>query len=365
MVPPALRLLALLCVLAVPGEAAPTVSLDEVAEVELTSTRPRARPDAEAERRCTSDGRACIAAASYDADVCRLIEEAAREEALDPGFFARLLWRESLFDASAVSPAGAQGIAQFMPGTWATWGKDYSGDGRADVMDPTDAIGSQADLMCALYDQAGTALADGTATGDRLQLALAGYNAGFGNVTKYGGIPPFTETQRYVKKILALVATYSLAPSAIDAGGGPAVSDDGTYRVPTDGSGRLDPSTLCQIPWASSGMVLRCDAEKAFEKLNTAYRDRFGTDLVISSAYRDYATQVLLKQQKGDMAATPGRSNHGWGLAVDIGGLGGEGSERHQWLRANAPAYGWQHPSWARSTGSLPEPWHWEFVGTP
>lgn len=272
---------------------------------------------------------------------------------------------ESGWNPTATSPAGAQGIAQFMPGTWATWGKDYSGDGRADVMDPTDAIGSQADLMCALYDQAGAALADGTATGDRLQLALAGYNAGFGNVTKYGGIPPFTETQRYVKKILALVATYSLAPSAIDAGGGPAVSDDGTYRVPTDGSGRLDPSTLCQIPWASSGMVLRCDAEKAFEKLNTAYRDRFGTDLVISSAYRDYATQVLLKQQKGDMAATPGRSNHGWGLAVDIGGLGGEGSERHQWLRANAPAYGWQHPSWARSTGSLPEPWHWEFVGTP
>ena len=57
------------------------------------------------------------AAAGDAATVCRTIETAARESALDSGFFARLLWKESLFQAGVVSPAGAQGIAQFMPDT--------------------------------------------------------------------------------------------------------------------------------------------------------------------------------------------------------------------------------------------------------
>ena len=52
------------------------------------------------------------------------------------------------------------------------------------------------------------------------------------------------------------------------------------------------------------------------------------------------------------------------GTAADLAGIGSEGSTRHAWLRANAPAYGWQHPSWARIGGSRPESWHWEFVGT-
>ena len=71
---------------------------------------------------------------------------------------------------------------------------------------------------------------------------------------------------------------------------------------------------------------------------------------------------MSLKASKGGLAATPGKSNHGWGLAVDISNLGGEGSAKHAWLRANAPAYGWDHPSWARSGGSKPEAWHWEYV---
>ena len=66
---------------------------------------------------CTPDRAHCVAAATYIPDVCRLIEAAAQESGLDRDFFARLLWKESLFDAAAVSPAGAQGIAQFMPET--------------------------------------------------------------------------------------------------------------------------------------------------------------------------------------------------------------------------------------------------------
>ncbi len=66
---------------------------------------------------CTTDGALCIAAASYVADVCGAIEALSLRHGLDPHFFARVLWKESLFDAGAVSPAGAQGIAQFMPDT--------------------------------------------------------------------------------------------------------------------------------------------------------------------------------------------------------------------------------------------------------
>ena len=64
------------------------------------------------------------------------------------------------------------------------------------------------------------------------------------------------------------------------------------------------------------------------------------------------------------LAATPGTSEHRWGLAVDLcdGVQKGSGS-RFQWLRDNAPAYGWDNPDWARNGGSGPyEPWHWEYV---
>jgi len=149
-----------------------------------------------------------------------------------------------------------------------------------------------------------------------------------------------------------------------DAAAWPAVSADGTYRVPKAGSGRLDPSTLSQISWAPPGTRLRSDAAQALDQLNAAFYARFGENLKVSGAgaYRDYDAQVSLKAAKGGLAAEPGKSNHGWGLAVDISNLGGEGSTKQAWLRANAPAYGWDHPSWARAGGSKPEPWHWEYV---
>jgi len=52
------------------------------------------------------------------------------------------------------------------------------------------------------------------------------------------------------------------------------------------------------------------------------------------------------------------------GRAVDLcGGVQSFGSPAHQWMRQNAPLYGWFHPSWAAAGGSLPEPWHWEYAG--
>lgn len=155
------------------------------------------------------------------------------------------------------------------------------------------------------------------------------------------------------------------AGGPLDAGGGPPVSADGTYRGILDGSGRLNPADLCPIPWVRAGLVLRCDAADALTRLNTAYRSAFGVDLGITDAYRDYAAQIAVYAAKPHLAARPGTSNHGWGLAVDLSGIGGEGTVRHTWLRANGPLYGWQHPSWARVGGSKPESWHFEYVGPP
>ncbi len=164
--------------------------------------------------------------------------------------------------------------------------------------------------------------------------------------------------------VMPTVPEYEKPASRIfGAGGGPRVSGDGTYRVPSAGSGRLDPSTLCALSWAPN-RVLRCDAAAAFEQLNAAYRARFGKNIVVTDAYRDYAAQVAVWAAKPSLAAIPGTSNHGWGLAVDLGGgINQFGSEQHSWMRANAPAFGFQHPSWARSDGSKPEAWHWEYVG--
>ena len=105
---------------------------------------------------------------------------------------------ESAWNPTAVSAVGAQGIAQFMPEVWAQYGIDADGDGVADVWNPADAIPSAALLNCINWD-----LVDGV-PGDQLANTLAAYNAGFNQVRRYDGIPPFPETQSYVRKVLEL-----------------------------------------------------------------------------------------------------------------------------------------------------------------
>jgi LAS superfamily LD-carboxypeptidase LdcB len=110
---------------------------------------------------------------------------------------------------------------------------------------------------------------------------------------------------------------------------------------------------------------LRSDAAVAIAKLNLAYRARFGHDMCFNDAYRSLAQQYRVKSERGGFAARPGTSEHGWGLAVDLcdGVDNGPSSVNYQWMRANAPAYGWSNPKWALAGGAGPyEPWHWEYV---
>lgn len=121
-----------------------------------------------------------------------VIARAEQAHGVPSGLLHRLLYQESRFRSDIIngettSSAGAEGIAQFMPATAAGLG--------VDPLDPEQAIAGAARYLRDLYRQFGS-----------WRLALAAYNAGPGNVKKYGGVPPFPETQNYVAQITADVA---------------------------------------------------------------------------------------------------------------------------------------------------------------
>ncbi len=130
-----------------------------------------------------------------------------------------------------------------------------------------------------------------------------------------------------------------------------------------EANGFLSDAALCPLDFAP-GHRLRTDAAMAMNALNAARVAATGGKLCVTDSYRSYAEQVDVFRRKPTLAATPGRSQHGWGLAVDLcGGVQNFGSEAHRWMQLNAPQYGWVHPPWARQGGSKPEAWHWEYKG--
>lgn len=125
-------------------------------------------------------------------------------------------------------------------------------------------------------------------------------------------------------------------------------------------NGLIPEEILCPIDIGSH--ILRCDAAQNFKMLNAAYKAEFGADISVTDSYRTLESQKRLKKQKPVLAATPGKSNHGWGLALDLGGgINSFGTPQYNWMLENAPAYGWENPEWAQKNGSKPEPWHFEF----
>lgn len=123
---------------------------------------------------------------------------------LSPVLLASQLQQESNWRPRARSSAGALGIAQFVPATWAAYGVDGDRDGVKDVFNPADAIPAAARLNCANLIEVAAV------PGDRTSNMLAAYNAGPTAVKKYRGIPPFPETRRYVAQILARAKVLTL-----------------------------------------------------------------------------------------------------------------------------------------------------------
>ena len=123
-------------------------------------------------------------------DYVGMAAQIAREEGIDPEIFVRLIAQESRFNPDAVSPKGAEGIAQIMPDTARDPG--YGITPISDRRDPEASLRFGAQYLRAMLREF---------NGD-YGLALAAYNAGPGAVKKAGGIPPFAETQNYVSTIL-------------------------------------------------------------------------------------------------------------------------------------------------------------------
>jgi peptidoglycan DL-endopeptidase CwlO len=118
-----------------------------------------------------------------------LFSRAASRYGVDASLLAAMANQESGFDSQAVSPAGAQGLMQFMPATAKGLG--------VNPLDPNSAIDGAARYLSSLTKQFGST-----------DLALAAYNAGPGTVSRYGGSPPYSETQNYVRSVMSKAEAY-------------------------------------------------------------------------------------------------------------------------------------------------------------
>lgn len=128
-------------------------------------------------------------------------------------------------------------------------------------------------------------------------------------------------------------------------------------------NGLIPPSAMC--PLGVGGHSLRCDAAAAYRAMTAAFAGAFGEPICITDSYRTYASQVELYGEKPALAAVPGTSNHGWGLAVDLcGGIQAFGTAQYAWMVANAGRFGFLHPTWADPGNGREEPWHWEYAGS-
>ena len=121
---------------------------------------------------------------SGDPELDRIIFEAGANQGVDPRFIHAVIWQESKYRADARSHAGAQGLMQLMPATAKRFGCDDPNDPVSNIKAGTKYLGWLLKRFSG-----------------NVELALAGYNAGEGSVDKYDGIPPYTETQNYVKII--------------------------------------------------------------------------------------------------------------------------------------------------------------------
>jgi hypothetical protein len=118
-----------------------------------------------------------------------LFSRAAGRHGVDASLLAAVAQQESGFDSQAVSPAGARGLMQFMPSTAAGLG--------VNALDPASAVDGAARYLSSLTKQFGST-----------ELALAAYNAGPGTVSRYGGVPPYPETQNYVRSVMTKAEAY-------------------------------------------------------------------------------------------------------------------------------------------------------------
>ena len=203
----------------------------------------------------SDEEKAAIARRARIANVCDLIAVNARANSLPEAFFARLIWKESRFDPGAVSPVGAEGIAQFMPGT-------AEMRGLADSFNVEQALRASAVYLAELRRKYGN-----------LGLAAAAYNSGEGRVSRWlasGGFLPL-ETEAYVIDILG-----AAADTFIDAADGdyPALDPKKSFAqacrdLPVSRVTTVPMSQVSTRPWAVqvAGNIRRDAAIRQFARV--------------------------------------------------------------------------------------------------
>jgi Transglycosylase SLT domain/SPOR domain len=227
-------------------------------------------------RSCASADEAESTSDSALATLCGIVETSAQAQGLPVNFFTRLIWRESAFQPGAVSPAGAMGVAQFMPGT-------ASERGLADPFDPASAIPASAKLLADLEQRFGN-----------LGLAAAAYNAGPNAVAGWlsgaGAMP--IETQDYVLAITGHDVEEwrgekpaSAAPEPAE----PCLASIGKLRVERGPQGSPVVSGLF-APWGVqiSASFSKGSALRAFDRFRHDYASVIGdmTPFVLGSVLR-------------------------------------------------------------------------------
>ncbi|MFF7238485.1 NlpC/P60 family protein [Streptomyces collinus] len=225
--------------------------------------------------------------------------------ALSPALLAAQLYQESGWNPTVVSPADARGIAQFIPGTWATHGIDGNGDGKRDIWDPADAIPSAASYDCELAKYVKDV------PGNVSDNMLAAYNAGAYRVIRSGGVPGISETQNYVKRIRSLEKSFAAPVRRLDptrqAAGAIAFAQSklGTPYLwggngTADQGGRFDCSGLTKAAYEKVGIGLPRVANDQYNAGAHPSRDQllpgdlvfFSDDLTDSRAIRHVGIYV-------------------------------------------------------------------------
>lgn len=215
--------------------------------------------------------------------VCRLIEHSARAENLPVDYLTKLIWQESRFNARAVSPKGAQGMAQFMPDT-------ATERGLADPFDPEQAIPKAANLLADLRGRFGN-----------LGLAAAGYNAGPQRVADWlsgkGGMP--VETRNYVLIVTGVdVEDWRGGAAARPYSGSPESCEKITIALKRRG-GTLIAALAPTAPWGVqlAGNFSKALALSAFSRAKARLASVLGgvQPMIIGSRVRSRGTRVFYR----------------------------------------------------------------------
>lgn len=130
-------------------------------------------------------------------------------------------------------------------------------------------------------------------------------------------------------------------------------------------NGRLPSANLVAISWDPGRNLIAGPALSDLTQLNAAFKKKFGRNLQIDLTYRTRGTQEYLYRELGPMiAAKPGTSNHGWGLAIDFPETRdyGFGGKYYLWLKAHSKRHGWVHHKIYEQGSRYAEAWHFEYI---